>query len=301
MPYQDNYSKALFTGWRRRVSTWSVSVVLIIDTKSVISRSAHAPYLLSHVSEHADNRFGLVGPGGVAPKTVHPTAPFPQQKCNLWRACNLTAFIYSSTGPVVHPFASRHEGPRFNPQGVLMWNWDSPVSVVSLHWWPRCHWSLWPRLRWASSQTVTRLSCRQCDNPAWSHTALLSRFHPRCRSSFRLHNQHSQLLGGSPVESLQSHCIHTQFHWSSGLLVCFLSWGTWVQSPGGYLCGTGILLLALSGYKPQYTLEIHMQFGRELGICYLSLFPEQDIYHRCYCSSYVTLGKHLNTTERVFW
>jgi hypothetical protein len=36
----------------------------------------------------------------------------------LWRACNLTVFIHSSIGPVVHPFASRHEGPGFNPQGV---------------------------------------------------------------------------------------------------------------------------------------------------------------------------------------
>jgi hypothetical protein len=51
-----------------------------------------------------------------------------------------------------------------------------------------------------------------------------------------------------PVESLQSHCIHTQFHWSSGPPVCFSSWGTWVHSPRGYLCETGILLLALSCY-----------------------------------------------------
>jgi hypothetical protein len=35
----------------------------------------------------------------------------------LSRACNLTAFIYSSTGPVVHLFSSHHEGPGFNPQG----------------------------------------------------------------------------------------------------------------------------------------------------------------------------------------
>ncbi len=34
----------------------------------------------------------------------------------LW-SCKLTAFSHSSTGPVVHPFASHHEGPRFNPQG----------------------------------------------------------------------------------------------------------------------------------------------------------------------------------------
>ncbi len=56
-------------------------------------------------------------------------------------------------------------------------------------------------------------------------TALLSRFHARCRSSFRLHNWCSRLLGGSPVESLQSLCIHTQFLWSSGPSVCFPSWG----------------------------------------------------------------------------
>jgi hypothetical protein len=42
--------------------------------------------------------------------------------------------------------------------------------------------------------------------------------------------------------------IDTQFHWSSGPPVCFPSWGTRVQSPGGYLCGTGNLLLALSHY-----------------------------------------------------
>ncbi len=137
----------------------------------------------------------------------------------LWRACNLTAFIHSSTGPVVHPFASWHEGPGFNPQGSLMWNRDSPVSVVSLLWWPRCDWSLWPCLRQALSQTVTRPLCQQCDNPTWSHTALLSRFHARCRSSFWLHIWHSRLLGGSPVESLQSNCIHTQIHSSIGAVV----------------------------------------------------------------------------------
>jgi hypothetical protein len=38
----------------------------------------------------------------------------------LWRACNLTAFIHSLTGPVRQPFASRHEGPEFNPHGVLI-------------------------------------------------------------------------------------------------------------------------------------------------------------------------------------
>jgi hypothetical protein len=83
------------------------------------------------------------------------------------------------------------------PRGILIWIRDSPVSVVSLHWWPRCDWLLWPRLRRALSWTVTKLSCRQYDNPTWSHTALLSQFHTRCRSSFQVHNRHSRLLGGA--------------------------------------------------------------------------------------------------------
>ncbi len=48
------------------------------------------------------------------------------------------------------------------PLGGFCENWDSPVSIVSLHWWPRCDWSfLWPRLRRASSRTITRSSCWQ--------------------------------------------------------------------------------------------------------------------------------------------
>ncbi len=120
------------------------------------------------------------------------------------------------------------------PQGVLMWNRDSPVSVVSLHWWPRRDRSLWLHLRRALSQPFTRPSCRQCDNPTWSHTALLSRFHARCSSYFRLHNWHSWLLGGAL--------------WS----VCFPSWETRAQNPRGYLCETGILLLALFRYKSPF-------------------------------------------------
>ncbi len=122
--------------------------------------------------------------------------------------------------------------PGSIPRGVLVWNQDSPVSVVLLLWWPRRDWSLWPCLRWASSWTVTRPSCRQWDNPTWSHTALLFWFHARCRSSFQLHNRHSWPLGRSPVESLQSYCIHSQSHWSSGSTLCFPSWGTRVQSRG---------------------------------------------------------------------
>jgi hypothetical protein len=122
-----------------------------------------------------------------------------------------------------------------NPLGVLKWNRDSPVSVVSLHWWPRRDWSLWPHLRRASSWTVTRSSCQQCINPTWSHKAFLSWFYAPCRSPFQLHNRQSRLLRGSPVQSLQSHFILTMSHWSTGLPVCFPSQGTGVRIPWGVL------------------------------------------------------------------
>jgi hypothetical protein len=51
------------------------------------------------------------------------------------------------------------------------------------------------------------------------------------------------------VESLQSQIIFTMSHWSSGLHICFSSQGTQVQIPRGYLCETGILLLALFRYR----------------------------------------------------
>jgi hypothetical protein len=52
----------------------------------------------------------------------------------LWKACNLTSCSPCLTGPVDYPFDSCHKGPGFkSPWGVLMWNLDSPVSVVSLH------------------------------------------------------------------------------------------------------------------------------------------------------------------------
>jgi hypothetical protein len=83
-------------------------------------------------------------------------------------------------------------------RGVLMWHRDSPVSVVSLHWWPWRDWSsLWPHLRRALSRTVTRPLCRQCDNPTWSHTAFLSWFHTCCRSPFWLHNRGVSCWGGA--------------------------------------------------------------------------------------------------------
>ncbi len=139
----------------------------------------------------------------------------------------LTMSHWSSGLPVCFP----SQGTQVQiPKGVLMWNLDIPVSVVSLHWWPQRDWSsLWPRLRWASSRTVTRPSCRQCDNPTWSHTAFLSRFHARCRSPFRLHNRRSRLLGGEPCgEPTISHNSHyvSLVQWTT----CFLPVSTALES-----------------------------------------------------------------------
>ncbi len=121
------------------------------------------------------------------------------------------------------------------PWGVLMWNQDSPVSVVSLHWWPRCDWSfLWPRLRRASSRTITRPSYRQCDNPNWSHTAFFPAFTLAADLPSGFTTTESA-AGGSPVESLQSRFILTMSHWSSGPTLCFPSQGTWIQIPWGVL------------------------------------------------------------------
>ncbi len=67
------------------------------------------------------------------------------QKNKLWRACNLTPFSPCLTGPVDYLFASHHKGPVFKtPRGTYV-KPDSPVSVVSLHWWSRSDRSfLWP-------------------------------------------------------------------------------------------------------------------------------------------------------------
>ncbi len=73
------------------------------------------------------------------------------------------------------------------------------------------------------------------------------------------------------MESTQSHCIHTQFHWSGGPPVCFSSWGTRVQPPGGYLCETGILPLLLSHYIGDPDVINHC------GLVWGGLHPEPSL------------------------
>jgi hypothetical protein len=50
----------------------------------------------------------------------------------MWRACNLTAFIHSLTGPMGQPFASRHEGPGFNPRGGGGYRCETVILLLAL-------------------------------------------------------------------------------------------------------------------------------------------------------------------------
>jgi hypothetical protein len=136
--------------------------------------------------------------------------------------------------------------PGSNPWGVLMWNQDSPVSIISLHWGPRRDWSLWPCLWRASSQTVTRPSYH---NPTWSHTALLSRFTLAAGPPSGFTTNIVGCWGGA----LWSACNLTAFtHSSTGPVVhpfASRQEGPSINPQGGYSCETGILMLALSHYN----------------------------------------------------
>ncbi len=130
---------------------------------------------------------------------------------------------------------------RLLPQGVLMWNCDSPVSVVSLHWWPdlidhcglvwggpRPETSLGPRV--IIPLDLTQLSC-----PGFT----LAAGHPSgvdCwgEALWRACNltSFSPCLTGPVDNPFASHHEGPRF-----------------KSPGGYLSETGILLLALSHYR----------------------------------------------------
>ncbi len=175
----------------------------------------------------------------------------------------------------MHLLACRHEGPGFNPQGVLMWKGDSPVSVVSLHWWPPRDWSLWPRLRRALSLTITRPLCQQCDNPTWSHTAFLSRFHTRCRFSFRLHNHIVGCWGepcGELAISLHSYTV-PQAQWFTHLLPVTRDPGSiprwvliWNQDSPVSVC------LATISYS-----DLRLVYYSSFGYSWVNLYP-----HSCH-------------------
>jgi hypothetical protein len=142
--------------------------------------------------------------------------------CN-WGLCGEPAISHDSHHVSLvqwnNLFASRHKGHRFkSPGGYLR---ETGILLLALSRYIGDPDVIDHQQGFPPPPTVTRPSCRQCDSPTWSHTAFLSQFHARCRSSFWLHIRRSRLLGGSPMESLQSHIILTMSHWSSGL-TCLL-------------------------------------------------------------------------------
>ncbi len=174
---------------------------------------------------------------------------FKDQYISLRRACNLTSFSPCLTGSVDYLFASRHKGPRFkSPGGYLC---EAGILLLTLSHYigdPDVidhHCLVWggprpePSLGLRTNNVTIPLDPTQLSCLGFMLAAGLPS------------NRRSWLLGGSPVEILQSHFFLTMSHWSSGLPVCFPSQGTQVQIPRGYLCETGILLLALSRYKSE--------------------------------------------------
>jgi hypothetical protein len=149
------------------------------------------------------------------------------------------------------------------PRGVLMWNLDSPVSVVSLHWWPNVidHCGLvWGRLRLEPSlghradNVIIPLDLTQPFCPGF----MLAAGPP---SGFTTD------IGGCWGGALRRACnltaSTTQFQWSSGPPVCFSSLGTWVQSPGGYLCETWIALSRYNTDKNTHTDPASQQLDQQ--------------------------------------
>jgi hypothetical protein len=126
-----------------------------------------------------------------------------------------------------------------------MWNRDFPISVVSLHWWPRRDWSsigLRPQLSLgprADNVTVpldlTQLSC-----PGFTLAAGFPSGFTTTESA----------AGGEPCgEPAISHDSHhvSLVQWTN--LFASRHNGHRFKSPGGDLCETGVLLLALSRYN----------------------------------------------------
>ncbi len=130
----------------------------------------------------------------------------------MWRACNLTAFTPCLTGLVDHLFASRHEGPGFKTPGGTSVKPGFSCCIVSLHWWPQHDWSLWPRLRWASSKPSQGHRANNVDLTQLFCTGFMLTAGPPSGFTTAIVG----CWGGSPEEILQYHCIHTQSYWSSG-------------------------------------------------------------------------------------
>jgi hypothetical protein len=134
--------------------------------------------------------------------------------------------------------------------GVLIWNRYSPVSVISLHWWPQHdsdHWLRRPSMG-ASLGSVPTM-CKP--GSTWSHNSSI----PVSRSLQvplpASQPKESASWGepcGEPAISLHSHHV-SLVQWTTRLLPVMRDPGS--NPRGGVLCEN--LLLVLSRYIPKLT------------------------------------------------
>ncbi len=147
-------------------------------------------------------------------------------------------------------FASRHKGNRLkSPGGYLC---GSGILLLALSRYIGDP-NVIDHQQGFAPPTVTRPSCRQCDSPTSSHTAFLSRFPGFAAGLPSSFTTTESAAGGEPcVEPAISQDSHhvSLVQWTN--LFASRHKGHRFKSPGGYLCGSGILLLALSRYITLY-------------------------------------------------
>jgi hypothetical protein len=161
------------------------------------------------------------------------------------------------------------------PRGVLMWNRDSPDSVVSLHWWPwrvdhhcglvwggpRPEPSLGPRAdNVIIPLDLTKLSC-----PGFTLAAGLP---------FWLHNHGVGCWGGALWRACNLTSFSPCLTGPVDYLFASRHKGPRFKSPGGYLCETRILLLELSCYNTSFSRTQISATIHQLQECYTQCYTE---------------------------
>jgi hypothetical protein len=170
----------------------------------------------------------------------------------LWRACNLTSFTPCLTGPVDYVFASCHKGLRFkSPGGYLCETWilllamacyigdpdviDHHCSLVCGRLHPKL--SLGPR----ANNVIIPLDLTQLFCPSFTLAA-------GPPSSFTT-NGVGCWGGGALWRACNLPLFIPCLTGPVDYLFASRHKGLRFKSPGGYLCETGILPLALSCYS----------------------------------------------------
>ncbi len=145
----------------------------------------------------------------------------------VWSSCILSPLHTQSHWSSGSTVCFRSRGSVVHVRGMhplSLWNQVSPVSDVSLHWWPRCD-------RWSPAMIGPLTLATGCFSNSSCPSSILTAGHRLLRHTPRIPYGPEPLLGGSPMELLHSDTT-TQSRWSSGSTVRFLSRGSAVRVPG---------------------------------------------------------------------